>query len=52
VLPWLLVDERAAGKQQMRLAANFLPNIHRGAGNGLLVRQGLMHQQPQTPKAL
>ena len=36
----------------MRLAADFLPHIRRGAGSGLLVRQRLMVEQPQAPQAL
>ena len=31
MLPRLFVDQRAAGKQQMRLAADLLPDVHRGA---------------------
>ena len=36
----------------MRLAADFPPDVQRGAGSGLLVRRRLMVDQPQAPRAL
>ena len=46
VLPRLFIDERATGKQQMRLAADLPANVHGRAGEGFLVGLGLVHTQP------
>ena len=44
--PRLLIDQRPTRKQQPTLAANLLPDVHRGTRNRRLVRLGLVHLQP------
>jgi len=42
----------APGKQQVRLPADFLTDVHRRPWSGFLVRQRLVHKQPQAARAL
>ena len=52
VLPRFLIDEHAAGKQQVRLAADLLSDIQRRSGQRVLVIRRLVDEQPEPAQAL
>ncbi len=52
VLPGFLVDLGTSGKERVRLATDFLPDIPRGTGSWFLVGQRFMHEQPRAAQTL